>query len=186
MTNIPFLRVPTIGLATVLPAVLGCDRTLAGGFGSLILPMVVSQRSTSRKLSGAAVELVEPVEPSLSLVELVEESVVVEVSPDVEGSVRGSDDGAVESFDETWGEELWDTIAPAPSGILPVTDLESIEGDGWNIAIVVPPIATKVTRLPIITLGFLINDRRDSGSIMSCAPSEKVPVALCKNLQDKS
>ena len=180
MTNIPFLRVPTIGLSGELPAVVGCDRTLAGGFGSLILPIVVSQRSTSRKLSGAAVE---PVEPSLSLVE---ESVVVEGSADVKGSAVGADDGDVERFAETCGEELWDTIAPAPSGILPVPDLESIDGDGWSIAIVVPPIAPKVTRLPIMTLGFFINDRRDSGSMRSCAPSEKVPVALLhKNLQDK-
>lgn len=172
MTNIPFLRVPTIGLSVELPAVLGCDRTLAGGFGSLILAMVVSQRSTSRKLSGAAVESVEP-----SLL-LVEESVVVE------GSAVGSDDGDIERFAGICGEELWDTIAPAPSGILPVPDLDSIDGDGWSIAIVVPPIAAKATRLPIMTLG-LINDRRDSGSMMSCAPSGKVPVALHKNLQDK-
>lgn len=182
ITNMPFLRLPTIGLSAELPDVLGCDRTLAGGFGSLILAMVVSQRSTSLKLSGAAVE---PVEPSLSLVELVEESVVVEISADVEASAVGSDDGDVESFDETCGEEVLDTIAPAPSGILLVTNLESIDGDGWSMAIVVPPIAAKVTRLPRMTLGFLINDRRDSGSMMSCVPSGRVPVALHKNLQDK-
>ena len=152
----------------------------------MILAMVVSQRSTSRKLSGAlGVELLD----ESVAVELVEASGEVDVSrSDDELAVR-SDDGdvMVEGFDENFDEEVLEAFALASVvGICPVVaDLESIDGDGWSIAIVVPPIAAKVTRLPIMTLGFLINDRRDSGSMMSCAPTGKVPVSLCKNLQDK-
>lgn len=153
---------------------------------------MVSQRSTSRKLSGALV--VELFDESVA-VELVEASGTLDASSEVEASRSGegpaveSDDGSVtvERCGESLDEEILDAFALASVvGICPVVaDLESIDGDGWSIAIVVPPIAAKVTRLPIITLGFLINDRRDSGSIMSCALGGKVPVGLCKNLQDK-
>jgi hypothetical protein len=190
--NVPFLRLPTIGLSAGLPLVMGCDRTFAGGFGSLILAMVVSQRSTSRKLSGAVVvELFDEVEllDESVAVELVEASGEVDVSRSDDELAVESDDGSVTvgRFDESFDEEVLEAFAPASVvGICPVVaDLESIDGDGWSIAIVVPPIAAKVTRLPIMTPGFLINDRRDLGSIMSCSPNGKIPIALCKNLQEK-
>jgi hypothetical protein len=152
----------------------------------LILAIVVSQRSTSRKLSGALV--VELLDESVA-VELVEASGEVDVSRSNDELAVRSDDGSVtvEGFEESFDEEVLDAFAPAlVVAICPVvTDLESIDGDGWSVAIVVPPIAAKVTRLPIMTLGFLINDRRDSRFMMSCTPSGKVPVALHKNLQDK-
>ena len=128
VTNVPFLIVPTIALSPGLPARLGCDRTLAGGFGSLILAIVVSQRSTRRKLSVAAVEPVEPPFASVELAEEVEESAVVEASSDAGASVR-SDDDDVESFEEACGG--LDSIATdSVFWICPVIDLESIDGDG--------------------------------------------------------
>ena len=140
VTNVPFLRLPTIGLSDEFPPVLGCDRTLAGGFGSLILAMVVSQRSTSRKLSGAVVVALfdESVE-----VELVEASGEVDVSRSEDELAVRSDDGDMtfEGFDESFDEEVLDAFALASVvGICSVVaDLESIDGDGWSNAIVVPP-----------------------------------------------
>ena len=174
----------------------GCNRTLAGGFGSLILAIVVSQRSTSRKLSGACgVELFDE-----SLVaELVEALGPESLDPEASGPLDASRSGdglAVESDDESvtaercgesFDEEILDGFALASVvGICPVVaDLESIDGDGWSIAIVVPPITAKDMRPATITPGFLINDRGDSGSMMFFAPNRKVLAALCKNLQEK-
>ena len=180
--NVPFLRVPTTGLSVGLPARLGCDRTLAGGFGSLILAIVVSQRSTRRKLSVAAVK---PVEPSFSCVELAEE--LVEASSDAGASRVRSDDGNVESFDEACGEDVLETPTVTDCcGFWPVTDLESIDGDGWSMATVVPPIAAKVTSPLIIMLGFLINDRKDSGSMMSCALKGKFRLNYARTYRKNS
>ena len=158
---------------------------------------MVSQRSTSRKLSGALVVELFDESVSVELVEAfgTEASGTLDASREVEASRSGDglavelDDGSVtvERCGESFDEEVLDAFALASvAGICPVVaDLESIDGDGWSIAIVVPPIAAKVMKLATITPGFLINDRRDSSSMMSCAPSEKVPVALHKNLQDK-
>lgn len=158
---------------------------------------MVSQRSTSRKFSGALVVELFDESVAFELVEAfgIEASGTLDASREVEAS-RSGDGLAVELDDESvtvercgesLEEEVLDAFALASvAGICPVVAaLESIEGDGWSIAIVVPPIATKVMKLATITPGFLINDRRDSSSMMSCVPRENVPVVLHKNLQDK-